>query len=230
MMFKWLRPCSSDCSLCHAMEKPLTQIKCRHLGFQFSQCPVRKESTMRVKLKWTGLVMDSRKEDRLSFRHLCTYRQGKEESTLRSNVFWSLAKVHIHPSCALFIFAPLCTSPVMLSFPLALTTPHDLAGVIHRLQMRKLRLRGLRWLVQDHGAYKWQREDLNPDLWFPTQWDRNKAWKQLSSLPKVFTGVKGTDHLKGGTYSFASLTIKPELSAVYCPCLEPVKDTKAVHW
>ena len=117
--------------------------------------------TLRVKLTWKELVMiHLRRGGRLSLRLFRTEHKGEEKNTLTmsSSAPW--------PRVTFTCYVP---APWHLSFSLALTAAHKLGGVIHGLQMRKLRLgeQG-RWLVQGHRASKWQNEYLNPDLLIPS--------------------------------------------------------------
>lgn len=140
MTIKWPQPHSLDFSLCLRIKTPL-QIKCKHLSLQSRYYPLKKESPLCMKLLWKRLVrIHSRQEDRLSCRLLCTYQKGKEKNTLHSIIFWSLAKIHIHLLGAIFIFAPLCTSPVTFIIAFSPPNTHRLGGVSHSPQVRKLRL------------------------------------------------------------------------------------------
>lgn len=76
----------------------------------------------------------------MSSRLLCTYQKEKEKTTFHLIIFWSLAKIRIHLLGAIFIFAPLGTSPVTFIIAFSPPNTHKLGGGVHSPQVRKLRL------------------------------------------------------------------------------------------
>lgn len=133
MMIKWPWPHSSDFTLCLQIKTPLHtyEVKTPPSAVQVLSCKKGKSIVYETYMKKTRLVrLHSRQMDRLSCRLLRTYQKEKEKSTLYWIIFWCLDKIGVHLLGAVFIFAPLCTSPVTTIIASSPPDTHRLGGVI----------------------------------------------------------------------------------------------------
>lgn len=160
-----------------------------------------------MKLIRKGLVVIRwRQEGRLSLRLFCPEHEGKEKSTLNKSS--SPLQPRLTFTCYASSSQCYIPAPWHLSFFLALTTTHELVGVTHSLQMGKLSLGGQIDDSSEVFELVSSRVRISTHV-FSTLPDGVgiKEWKQLTSSPRVTTGIKGPDCLKGGTNSYPSLTI-----------------------
>lgn len=209
MMIKWPWPHSLDFTLCLQIKTPLytDEVKTPPSPVQVLSRKKGKSIVYETHMKKTRLVrLHSRQMDRLSCRLLHTYQKEKEKSTLYWIIFRCLAKICAHLLGAIIIFAPLCTSPVTMIIASSPPDTRRLGGVIHSPQGRKLRL-------QSEGTCPGaSSKSIAGEGFDPRPSDSQpsdvglKQWKQLSSPSRVFSGIKNTDHLRGGANSSPSPT------------------------
>lgn len=209
MMFKWPWPHSSDFTLCLQIKTPLhaDEVKTPPSAVQVLSCKKGKSIMYETYMKKTRLVrLHSRQMDRLSCKLLRTYQKEKEKSTLYWIIFWCLDKIGAHLLGAIFIFAPLCTSPVTMIITSSPPDTHRLGGVIPSPPGRKLRLHS-EGTCPGASSKSIAGEGFDPRPSDSQPSDVGlKQWKQLSSPPRVFSGIKNTDCLRGGANSPSPIT------------------------